>query len=472
MTHISLSGVSYNTPNFIKIFDNITLALPPAKIAIIGDNGVGKTTLLRLINGDILPSDGKIKIDGTINFCPQFPQSHDAKSGGQIQIARLRNAFANSGDFLLLDEPSNNLDSDAITWLSREITAFIGGIIFISHDERILNHADMIVEITRLGIQVFIGNYHEFKSLKQRQIAKAAQDLRTAQNNEKRIKSENQKRLEKQQKRDAAGNKKRAKNDAPKILLDAKQDRAEQTAGRNLGLNSKLLSQAEMAKLAAAEQVEIITPLHFDLPEISVPQGKILLDIKSLSFGYDALILNDFSMQINGASRILLRGKNGTGKTTLLRLIMGELVPQSGQIKLNVPYAYIDQNLWLVRNELSIFDNVRHYHPELNDNQIYAKLARFKFRNKDALKIAGTLSGGEKLRAAFAIAFSGLAPQILLLDEPTNNLDLNSREILIHALRGFGGAILVISHDEGFVRALEISEEIKITPSSTSQASR
>ncbi len=407
-----------------------------------------------------MPNEGKIKTDGTINFCPQFPPSLDAKSGGQIQIARLREAFIGNSDLLLLDEPSNNLDADAVKWLSREIMTYPNGIIFISHDERILNLADTIIEITKLGIQVFSGNYHEFKSVKQRQIAKAAQELKSAQGNEKRIKSENQKRLEKQQKHDAMGNKKRAKNDAPKILLDANKNRAEQSAGRNIGLNARQSEMAKEALNSAKAQLEIITPLHFDLPEINVPKSKIMLDIQGVTFGYESNILNDFSMQIIGNERVWLRGKNGAGKTTLLRLIMGDLIPQSGQIKINTPYAYIDQNLGIVKNELSIFENVRHYHPELNDNQIYAKLARFKFRNKDALKIAGTLSGGEKLRAAFAIAFCAPnLPQILLLDEPTNNLDLNSREILIHALQGFGGAILLISHDEGF--AMQIGEIIR-----------
>ncbi len=455
MPHISLSGVSYNTPNFIKIFDNITLSLPPTKIAIIGNNGVGKTTFLRLIMGEILPSDGKIKIDGTTQFCPQFPQSRDAKSGGQIQIARLREAFMGNSDFILLDEPSNNLDSDAVKWLSREISNYIGGIIFISHDERILNLAEIIIEITHLGIQVFSGNYHEFKALKQRQIAKATHDLKSAQNNEKRTRLENQKRIEKQQKRNAMGNKKRAKNDAPKILLDAQKNRAEQSAGRNIGLNARQNELAQDALNNARSQLEIIAPLHFDLPEITVPNSKIMIDIQNISFGYQTQILSNFSMQIVGNERIWLRGKNGSGKTTLLRHIMGELFPQRGQIKINAPFAYLDQNLGLMKSELSIFDNVRHYHPELNDNQIYAKLARFKFRNKDALKITGTLSGGEKLRAALAIAFCAPnPPQILLLDEPTNNLDINSREILIQALQGFGGAILLISHDEGFVEQI------------------
>ncbi len=167
---------------------------------------------------------------------------------------------------------------------------------------------------------------------------------------------------------------------------------------------------------------------------------------------------------MRGPERIAIRGANGSGKTTLFRLMTGELSPSSGSVDhLTKRIAVLDQHVGLLDPSTSILDNLRRLNPELTANEAHAALARFAFRNRAALQISGTLSGGERLRAGMACVFARPEPPwLLLLDEPTNHLDLASIEELENALRGFDGALIVVSHDQAFLQAIGIDREIAL----------
>jgi ATPase subunit of ABC transporter with duplicated ATPase domains len=175
-------------------------------------------------------------------------------------------------------------------------------------------------------------------------------------------------------------------------------------------------------------------------------------------------LFGPLSFDVRGPERIAIRGANGSGKTTLLRLITGELKPARGDVsRFTDRMAVLDQHIGLLDPGSSILDNLRRLNPELSANEAHAALARFAFRNQAALQIAGTLSGGERLRAGLACVFARpQPPSLLLLDEPTNHLDLASIEELENALKGFDGALIVISHDEAFLRAIRIQREIML----------
>jgi ATPase subunit of ABC transporter with duplicated ATPase domains len=184
-----------------------------------------------------------------------------------------------------------------------------------------------------------------------------------------------------------------------------------------------------------------------------------------VSFAYpgEPPLLSDVSLRLVGPERVAVTGPNGAGKTTLIRLAAGELAPASGRIVRGGPAAFLDQQTALLRPEENLVEAFRRLNPQANENAARAALARFLFRNVAAEKAVGSLSGGERLRAALAcVLIADRPPQMLILDEPTNHLDLESIEAVEAALAGYDGALLVVSHDPDFLAAIGVEREIAL----------
>jgi ATPase subunit of ABC transporter with duplicated ATPase domains len=174
-------------------------------------------------------------------------------------------------------------------------------------------------------------------------------------------------------------------------------------------------------------------------------------------------VLDGFSLNVTGPERIAITGANGIGKSTLLHVIAGTLPPLSGHIERRVDCALLDQRVDLLDPQSSIADNFSRLHPQATHNEVRAALARFRFRADLALQSAGSLSGGQLLRAGLACVLGGAAlPPLLMLDEPTNHLDLDSITAIEQGLAGYDGALIVVSHDEPFLRAIGINREIRL----------
>jgi len=516
-----LDSISLVTPDGRPLFDGLTLALGRERTGVVGRNGCGKSTLLRLIAGEIEPSGGSLQRIGSIGMLTQLADERltvsealgiagdlarlhrlergegsldDATgadwmletrvqaalveaglpslplnrpiaslSGGERARTALARLLIEAPDVLLLDEPTNNLDADGLQAVAQLLERWQGGILVASHDRALLERVDRIVELTSIGITIFGGAWSAFAEAREAARDRAEADLGHAADALRDTERALQKAREKKSRRDKAGRAWRARGIEDKMFMDREKERAENSAARENRLADRLIGERTEALQAARARVEILTPLAIDLPQTNLPDGRELVAFKDvvMAFG-ERQLFGPLSFDVRGPERIAVRGANGSGKTTLFRLITGELEPSRGDMSRRTDrVAVLDQHVGLLDPALSILDNLRRLNPELTANEAHAALARFAFRNRAALQIARTLSGGERLRAAMACVFARPQPPfLLLLDEPTNHLDIASIEELENALKGFDGALITISHDDAFLQSIGIEREI------------
>ena len=520
---ITLNSVSLSTPDARPLFDGLTLSVGQERIGLVGRNGCGKSTLLNLIAGDTAPASGAVHRAGRVGRLEQVPDERlsvaealgvadglaclkrletgegsvgDAAEADWTLEARLAEAMGETGlpgmdltrrmgtlnggertrvmlarlllaapDVLLLDEPTNNLDTDGRAAISDLLARWTGGVVVASHDRALLERVDRIVDLTPVGVTVFGGGWSDFKAARDAARARAEAELDRAGSELKRTERAAQDASEKQDRRDKRGRAARAKGDAPKMLLDARKQKAETARARGGDVAGRLTEAGRAAFEAARARVAVETPLHIDLPQTGLPPGRDLLALRDVVMTRGGRhLFGPLSLDVRGPERIAVSGANGSGKTTLLRLIMGEAEPDAGEVRrLTDRMAMLDQHVSLLAAGESVLENLRRLNPGLSENAARAALARFAFRNMAALQAAGTLSGGERLRAGMACVFARAEPPLMLvLDEPTNHLDLAAVELLEDALSGFDGALVVVSHDADFLDAVGVTREVRL----------
>jgi ATPase subunit of ABC transporter with duplicated ATPase domains len=522
---LTLDSISLATPDGRPLFDRLTLALGRERTGIVGRNGCGKSTLLRAIAGEVEPVSGSVQRAGSIGVLAQSADDSltvaealgvaqdlarlrrlgsgdgsldDAANADWTLQTRLEAALVETGlpalppdrrlaslsggertrvalarllieapDVLLLDEPTNNLDADGREAVAQLLERWRGGVVVASHDRALLERVDRIVELTSVGITVFGGAWSAFAEARDAARRRAEADLDRASDALRNTRRAVQKAREKKARRDKAGRAWRAKGIEDKMFMDAEKQRAENSGSRERHLADRLIDGRTEALEEARARVEVLTPLSIDLPRTGLAGSRELVAFKDVVMANGARrLFGPLSFEVRGPQRIAIGGVNGSGKTTLLRLITGHLEPTAGDIsRLTDRIAVLDQHVGLLEPAASILDNLRRLNPDLSDNEARAALARFAFRNKAALQIAGTLSGGERLRAGLACVFARQQPPLLLLlDEPTNHLDLTSIEVLETALSGFDGAVIAVSHDRAFLQAIGMEREIRLKP--------
>lgn len=523
MSFVTLDSVSAATPDGRLLFENLDLSIGAERIGLVGCNGAGKSTLLALIAGERPPLSGTISRAGEVAMLEQSPdlagrlvdllgvgaawdrlsriergegdetdlaeadwdlparleqalaeaglgdfepeRSAGALSGGQATRAGLARLLIARPAVLLLDEPTNNLDGEARDVVRRVLARWRGGAVVVSHDRSLLRGMDRIVELSSLGARAYGGGYDLYVERKAIEADAARRDLDHAEREVRRAAREAQVARERKDRRDAAGRRFAARGGTPKIVLGMMAERAETSGGREGVLAARLAAQAEDARIAAEARVERACGLGFDLPSSGLPEGRSVLAFETVGFAWPGgrPVVADLSFMMVGPERLAVVGPNGAGKTTLIGLATGALSPTSGEVRLQVPCALLDQRAALLDDQQTILENFRRLNPEASVNDAHAALARFLFRNAAALQVAGTLSGGERLRAALACVLCATTPpQLLILDEPTNHLDLDSVRAVEAALAGYDGALLVVSHDEDFLEAIGVERRIAL----------
>ena len=519
---LTFSHLSAATPDGQALFHDLTFAVGTERIGLVGRNGSGKSTLLRIATGEAMPLSGSVHRTGTIGMLIQawpeedrvaealgvagplavlarieagggtaadfdvadwmLPAAIDAAladmrldgidlhrpmgslSGGErtrIGIARL--AIARP-DLLLLDEPTNNLDREGRAAIERLVAGWRGGLLVASHDRALLEHMDRIVELSPIGSRIVGGGWSVFAAARdaERALAEAERDRTDAALRATRLAAQTAR--EAKDRRDKAGRAFAAKGSEPKILLGARAERAENSGGLARRLADRQIGEAAQAHDAARARIEVLTPLTITLPATSLPPQAQTLAIEQATVDRGGRRFGPWSLAIHGPERVAITGRNGAGKSTLLRLASGDLTPLTGTIwRRDDRIAMLDQHVGLLNPDDTIFGNLRRLHPTLDDEAAHAACARFAFRNRDAQRVVGSLSGGERLRAGLAAVLSGPQPPwLLILDEPTNHLDIESIEVLECALKGFDGALLLVSHDARFLDAIGIGRTMAI----------
>ncbi len=519
---VTLSRLNWSTPEGTALFTDLSLSFGAERTGLVGRNGTGKSTLLRLIAGALVPVSGTVQVTGRAallrqSFAPvetladlfgvrealalldraeageasadelaeadwTLPSRIDAAllrcgldiapgtplaslSGGQGTRAALAAAVFDEPAVLLLDEPTNNLDADGRSAVLDLLAGWSGAAIVVSHDRALLDRMDAIVELTTLGAARFGGTYSDYRARKDIELNAAAQDLATASRAQDEAARRARQAAERKARKDGAGKRSRAAGGQPKMLMDKAQERAEASGGANARLRDARAAAVAEASEAARARIEILQPLRMDLPPTGLPRDKVVLQVEGVTGGYDPAhpVIRDLSFQLTGPERVAITGANGSGKSTLLALITGALQPAAGLIHRRVPYALLDQSVSLLNPDETLRDAFKRLNPIADETQIRATLARFLFRAGDALQRVGTLSGGQRLRAGLACVLGGEQPPgLLILDEPTNHLDLDATEALEAALTRYDGAMLIVSHDSRFLEAIRPDRRIAL----------
>ena len=515
---VTLDRLTFVWPDGSVAVDGISGAISSGRTGLIGRNGSGKSTLLRLIAGDLEPTSGAVHATGAVASLPQQltlnverrvaellgvaetldavraiaagdvdPAHFDAVgddwdiearaeaslaeagldpsfldrrvgelSGGESVLVAISGIRLRRAPITLLDEPTNNLDRHARAKLGDMVRSWKGTLIVVSHDVSLLELMDDTAELYGNSLSVFGGPYSQWRTWLDAEQDAAKREERDAKQS---LKKEKRQRIEAETKlagRARVANKAFVEKRVPKIIANGRKMAAQVSAGR---LRTEVAEKEEIARGvldAAGRRVRGDATMKIELPDPDVSASRRIATIS------DA----ERSWVIQGPERVALIGRNGAGKTTLLQKLVapGEPHDSDDAIAHTDRIRYLPQRIDGLDEKRSVVENIADAAPSIPEKELRNRLARFLIRGGTADRPVSSLSGGERFRVALAkLLLADPAPHLVVLDEPTNNLDLDTVDQLVEALRTYRGAVLVVSHDDAFLSRLDLDLTLEIT---------
>ncbi|TDL31426.1 ABC-F type ribosomal protection protein [Jeotgalibacillus sp. S-D1] len=423
------------------------------RIGLVGKNGTGKTTLLSILAGNLKPDEGMINTHSSRHLLPQLKRTDTTRSGGEVTQDYINKALALKAEILFADEPTTNLDTQKMDALEQQFKRFQGAIVLVSHDRAFLDQiCTKIWEIEESKVKEYKGNYSSYAQ--QKELEKRQHEEAYDQFVKKKRQLEEAVRL-KEQKAERATKAPKNGSELSKFsspYFAKKQKKLQKTASA---------METKIEQLEEVEKPKNLSVVKMSLPNEDAIMNRTVVTIEQqvLKTGNKELFKTPY-FKIRGGEKIALIGHNGSGKTTFLREIMNGS-PKS-TVSPSCKIGYFSQNLDILHPEKSIYDNVQEtsYHKE---ELIRTVLARLHFYKDDVYKKVNILSGGERVKVAFAKVFLSEL-NMLVMDEPTNFLDIEAVEALEQLLIDFKGTVLFVSHDRRLIehvagRIIEIKDK-------------
>ncbi|MFC7522891.1 ABC-F family ATP-binding cassette domain-containing protein [Parapedobacter sp. GCM10030251] len=533
---ITLENIAYLLPHKDLLFNNVHLSVRKTeKVALIGNNGVGKSTLLKIIAGELQPSEGQRQVDSTPYYVPQLfgqwnhltvaqalgvaekinalheilgghvtednlsaldddwaiedrctealgkwqltdldvSQRLATLSGGQKTKVFLAGISIHQPHLILLDEPSNHLDTAGRDLLYEFVESTSRTMVTVSHDRTLLNLLNTVCELDRQGITTYGGNYDFYATQKQLANQALHHDILAKERTLRKAKEKERQTQERQQRLDARGKKKQEKAGVARIMMNTLRNGAEKSTAKVKSVHADKISGISKELHDLRKELPGVDQMKFDFDNSELHRGKLLFSAIGINFSYKETLPNEpllwkenLTFQITSGERIALNGDNGSGKTTLIKMLLGDLEPQTGTLQRAATHraVYIDQDYSLIDNRLAVYEQAQSFNTTaLQEHEIKLRLNRFLFTRDEWDKPCSALSGGERMRLMLCcLTIGSQSPDIIVLDEPTNNLDIQNAEILTAAINEYQGTLIVVSHDDYFLQQIHIERTLTL----------